>query len=81
MVAETLAGLRQGQRARIETIDTSDPQVLRLMTLGLVEGVEVELASMSLGGDPLELRVFGRAISLRAAQARCFTISEVVAGG
>ncbi|MDX1507356.1 MAG: FeoA family protein [Woeseiaceae bacterium] len=77
----TLAGLRQGQRARIESIDTRDTQVQRLMTLGLVEGAEVELASVALGGDPLEFRIFGRGISLRAEQARCFTVSEVAAGG
>ena len=81
MEADTLAGLRQGQKARIDAIDARDPQVQRLMTLGLVEGVEVELASISIGGDPLEFRLFGRAVSLRKEQARRFSISKVPAGG
>ena len=51
------------------------------MTLGLVEGAEVELASRALGGDPLEFRLFGRGISLRREQARHFSISKVASGG
>jgi Fe2+ transport system protein FeoA len=48
------------------------------MVLGLVEGAELTFVRASLGGDPLEFRVFGAAISLRREQARHF---EVVAGG
>lgn len=73
----TLATLQQGQKAVIKAINTLDPQIQRLMTLGLVEGVEVEHASTALGGDPLEFRLFGRRISLRLEQARQFTVSPV----
>lgn len=76
----SLAGLKLGQRGIIETVDPACPHVQRLMTLGLVEGAEVELAGAAIGGDPLELRLFGRGISLRQEQARCFTVSPVVAG-
>ena len=78
--ATTLASLRRGQRGVIEAIDASDPQVQRLMTLGLVEGAEVELAGAALGGDPLEFRLFGRGISLRQEQARRFQVVLVAAG-
>ena len=40
----TLASLKPGQVGIIESIDVSDPQVQRLMTLGLVEGAEIQLA-------------------------------------
>jgi Fe2+ transport system protein FeoA len=73
----TLASLEQGQRGVIEAIDTTDPQVQRLMTLGLVEGAEIELASSALGGDPMEFRLFGRGISLRIEQAQQFAVSPV----
>ena len=53
----------------------------RLMTLGLVEGAEIELASSALGGDPMEFRLFGCGISLRQEQARQFAVSPVAAGG
>jgi Fe2+ transport system protein FeoA len=70
----TLADLKAGARAVIVAIDAHDPAVQRLMTLGLIEGVEVEFMQSSLGGDPIEIRVNGAAISLRRAQARAFTV-------
>ena len=77
----TLATLRRGQRGVIAAVNAADPQVQRLMTLGLVEGAVVELASSALGGDPMEFRLFGRGISLRQEQARRFTVSSLESGG
>ena len=73
---QTLATLKQGQKGRIESVDASDPQVQRLMVLGLVEGTEVELASAAVGGDPLEFRFFGSGISMRREQANHFTVTR-----
>jgi len=81
MHRNTLAALKQGQKVTIEAINTADPQVQRLMTLGLVEGAEVQFASAALGGDPLEFRLFGRGISLRQEQARHFMVAPVATGG
>ena len=44
------------------------------MVLGLVEGAEVVFLRRSLGGDPLEIRIYGAAISLRDEQARRFQV-------
>jgi len=44
------------------------------MVLGLVEGAELVFLRRSLGGDPLEIRIYGAAISLRAEQARRFKV-------
>jgi len=76
----TLSSLRQGQKYVIESIDSSSPIVQRLMVLGLVEGTEIELASAAIGGDPLEFRMFGNAISLRREQAQFFTVAPVRGG-
>ena len=73
----TLATLKRGQKSVIDSVDTTDPQVQRLMVLGLVEGAEIELAGAALGGDPMEFRLFGSGISLRQEQARQFTVSPV----
>jgi len=70
----TLADLKPGDRARIESVETADPAVQRLMVLGLVEGAEVLFLRRSLGGDPLEIRIYGAAISLRDEQARRFHV-------
>ena len=75
----TLKDLAPGETARIESIETSDPGVQRLMVLGLVEGAELTYIRASLGGDPLEFRLFGAAISLRREQAQRFRVVPVVA--
>ena len=71
----TLAMLQRGKKYVINGVNTADPDVQRLMVLGLVEGAEVELASSAIGGDPLEFRMFGNAISLRRAQAEHFAVT------
>ena len=76
----SLATLKRGQRGIINFVDAVDPQVLRLMVLGLVEGAEVENAGAAIGGDPMEFRLFGCGISLRQEHARHFKISPVAAG-
>lgn len=76
----TLATMTKGQRGVIKAVDTSDPQVQRLMVMGLVEGAEVEYASSAIGGDPIEFRLFGCGISLRQEHARFFQVAPVVAG-
>jgi ferrous iron transport protein A len=77
----TLASLQRGQKGVIQAIDTSDPMVQRLMVMGLVEGAELEYSSAAIGGDPLEFRLFGNAISLRKEHARHFTVSPLPNGG
>lgn len=71
----TLASLKCGESGVIERIESDDPQVQRLMTLGLVEGAELELLSAAIGGDPLEFKLYGCGISLRQAQAVRFHIA------
>ena len=58
-----------------------DANVLRLMTLGLVEGAVVEMAGEAIGGDPLEFRLFGYGISLRREQADAFLVAPAGTGG
>ena len=77
----TLASLKRGQKYVIDDVDTSDPDVQRLMVLGLVEGAEIELASSAIGGDPIEFRMFGNAISLRREQAERFAVLPAGEGG
>lgn len=72
----TLADLKPGDRVRIESIDAADPAVQRLMVLGLVENAQLTFLRASLGGDPLEFRLFGSAISLRREQAKRFAVEH-----
>ena len=74
----TLESLQHGKRYVIDAVDSADPVVQRLMVLGLVEGTEIELASIAIGGDPLEFRVYGNSISLRREHARLFSVAAAV---
>ncbi len=47
------------------------------MVLGLVEQAEISFLRASLGGDPLEFRIFGTSISLRRDQARRFSVTQI----
>lgn len=73
----TLRDLRPGQSATIEEVDARQPGVVRLMVLGLIEGVEVKHQNSAIGGDPMELSVYGTAVSVRKQQADCFRVSPL----
>jgi Fe2+ transport system protein FeoA len=73
----TLSSLQRGRKYVIQNINNHDPVVQRLMVLGLVKGTEIELAGTAIGGDPLEFRMFGNAISLRREHAQHFTVSQL----
>ena len=73
----TLADLKKGDRVVVTAIRTAVPSVQRLMIMGLVEGAELECLGASLGGDPLEFRLFGGAVSLRREDARNFDVTPL----
>ena len=77
----TLADLKKGDRVVITTIQTATPSVQRLMIMGLVEGAELEYLGASLGGDPLEFRLFGGAVSLRREDGRNFGVTALAHHG
>jgi ferrous iron transport protein A len=76
----TIADLKPGQTARIQSVDTRLPGVIRLMVLGLVEGADVRFRHAAIGGDPLEVSVFGSSISIRKEQARQFQVGSALNG-
>jgi len=73
----TLKELTRGQSARIDQVDARQPGVVRLMVLGLIEGAEVQYESSAIGGDPMEITVYGTSISVRKQQANCFRITPI----
>lgn len=70
----TIADLKPGQHASIKAIDTSQAEVVRLMKLGLIENVPIQVRDSAIGGDPMEIGVMGCSISIRRQQARCFSV-------
>jgi Fe2+ transport system protein FeoA len=47
------------------------------MVLGLVEDIPVQVENVAIGGDPLEVSVFGASISIRRQDALSFGISPL----
>jgi len=74
-VIVTLADLKRGQTALIESIDTTMPGVVRLMVLGLIEGASICFVNAAIGGDPLEISVHGASLSVRRQQAVHFHVA------
>jgi ferrous iron transport protein A len=75
--AGTLDDLLPGRRALIAGISGDGPQVQRLMQLGLLDGTEIEMVRRAPAGDPLEFRVRGDTLCLRAAEARAITVRPI----
>jgi Fe2+ transport system protein FeoA len=73
----TIADLKPGQKGTIRAVKADIDGVIRLMVLGLVEGAEIRHENSAIGGDPLEITVYGAAISVRRDQARHFSITGI----
>jgi len=71
----TLDELKNGHQARVTGISGHDPLAQRLMALGLLEGTEVRVTRRALGGDPIEITVWGSTLSLRREEARRITVA------
>lgn len=70
----TLADMKPGQQGRITSIKIDQTSIVRLMVLGLVEEVPVRVANVAIGGDPIEISVYGSSISIRKQDARLFEV-------
>lgn len=70
----TLAEMTPGQTGHIRAINTGKPSVIRLMVLGLVEDVPLRIENVAIGGDPIEISLFGSSISIRKQDAQMFEV-------
>lgn len=73
-VTETLDDLKPGDEAVIRDFTTSDDSLLRFRELGMLPGTPVSLVRRAPLGDPLELRVRGSLLSVRAQEAKLIEI-------
>jgi len=66
--------MKPGQHGRITAIEINQTSIVRLMVLGLVEDVPVHIENIAIGGDPIELSVYGSSISIRKQDAGQFAV-------
>lgn len=71
----TLADMKPGQNGRITAVEANSTSIVRLMVLGLVEDVPVRVENIAIGGDPIEISVYGSSISIRRLDARQFEVT------
>ena len=67
--------LGKGQRGIITFVNTSDPYVQRLMTLGFVEGATVE--HLTTAGSAYEFKIMDSVMAFSKEQAQHFTVEPV----
>ncbi|MEX0867676.1 MAG: FeoA family protein [Pirellulales bacterium] len=73
----TLDSLKQGDSARVVDVAGDDGIAMRLMEMGVTEGELVTVLGFAPLGDPMELRIRGYHLSLRASEARRVQIDPV----
>jgi Fe2+ transport system protein FeoA len=71
----TLNELKEGQRARIDSLIGDDMVLQRLMEMGLLEDEEIEVVGFAPLGDPMEIRLRDYRLSLRCAEAARVRVS------
>lgn len=69
-MASTLEQLAPGEKVRVKRVGGQGMVRRRLMDMGLVNGVEIELVKAAPMGDPLEFLLRGYHLSLRRAEAQ-----------
>jgi ferrous iron transport protein A len=77
----TLADMKPGQHGHITAIEADQASIVRLMVLGLIEDVPVRVENVAIGGDPIEISVYGSSISIRRQDARQFEVTLGLANG
>jgi ferrous iron transport protein A len=65
----TLAEIRPGGRATVQTVSGEPALVQRLFEFGLMEGEEIEVVTLAPLGDPIEIRLGNTRLSLRKSEA------------
>ena len=78
-MSTTLAHLPLRRPARIAAVGGERAFRRRLLELGFLPGVEVQLVGVAPMGDPLEIEVRGCRFSLRRAEAEAIAVSSTEA--
>jgi Fe2+ transport system protein FeoA len=74
MPEQTLAQLKVGASATVKDV-SGDPQLQqRLLEMGVLPGVLVQVVRFAPLGDPMEIKVMGYSLSLRKSEAACVSV-------
>ena len=71
----TLTDLPVGQDARVTAVNGTGGVTRRLMEMGVIPGVAVQVVKMAPFGDPIEIRVRGYSLAMRRSEADAIEVS------
>ena len=70
----TAAELNYGERAVINSVNTSHPSCRRILEIGFTPGQEIELITKSAFNDPLAFAIRGTMIAIRKKEAESILV-------
>lgn len=70
-----LTELPVGQDARVVTVNGESSVTRRLLEMGVIPGVTVQVVKMAPFGDPIEIRVRGYSLAMRRNEANAIEVS------
>lgn len=71
----TLTNLPLGKDARVTAVNGTGSVTRRLMEMGVIPGVAVQVVKMAPFGDPIEIRVRGYSLAMRKSEADAIEVS------
>lgn len=71
----TLNDLPSGVDGRVTAVNGGGAVMRRLMEMGVVPGVEVQVVKAAPFGDPIEVRVRGYSLAMRRSEADSIEVS------
>lgn len=72
----TLKDLGIGVSATVTAVNGDNAITRRLMEMGVVPGVKVQMVKSAPFGDPIEIRVRGYSLAMRKSEAESIEVSE-----
>ncbi len=71
----TLTELPVGKDARVVAVNGAGSVTRRLLEMGVIPGVTVQVVKMAPFGDPIEIRVRGYSLAMRRSEADAIEVS------
>lgn len=72
----TLTNLPIGKDARVLSVNGTGAITRRMMEMGVIPGVTVQVVKMAPFGDPIEIRVRGYNLAMRRSEADAIEVSS-----
>lgn len=73
---KTLACLEKGQKAKISKLNTEGKLLRKLLDMGFVNNVEIEVIREAPLFDPMELKLHNYHLTIRKSEAKLIEVEE-----